>query len=61
MTATGINEENNLVEIVEIAKHPWFVGVQFHPEYKSTVDSPHPIFISFIKACVKNKKHETRR
>ena len=56
MTATGINEENNLVEIVEIAKHPWFVGVQFHPEYKSTVDSPHPIFISFIKACVKNKK-----
>ncbi len=61
MTATGINEENNLVEIVEIAKHPWFVGVQFHPEYNSTVDSPHPIFISFIKACIKNKKHETTR
>ncbi|MFN5318492.1 MAG: glutamine amidotransferase-related protein, partial [Bacteroidia bacterium] len=39
-----------LVEIVEIKEHPWFIGVQFHPEYKSTVDNPHPLFISFVQA-----------
>ncbi|HRN42172.1 MAG TPA: CTP synthase, partial [Vicingus sp.] len=50
MTATGINPENNLVEIVEVANHPWFVGAQFHPEYKSTVTEPHPLFIDFVKA-----------
>lgn len=51
MVATGINPENNLVEIVEIKDHPWFVGVQFHPEYKSTVENPHPLFVNFIKAA----------
>jgi CTP synthase len=51
MTATGINPENNLVEIVEVANHPWFVGAQFHPEYKSTVTEPHPLFIDFVKAA----------
>ena len=50
MIATGINPDNNLVEIVEIPSHPWFVGVQFHPEYKSTVTDPHPLFIDFVKA-----------
>jgi len=50
MHATGINPDNNLVEIVEIPSHPWFVGVQFHPEYKSTVTDPHPLFIDFVKA-----------
>ncbi|MCC7332278.1 MAG: CTP synthase [Flavobacteriales bacterium] len=54
MKATGINPENNLVEIVEIPNHPWFVGVQFHPEYKSTVTSPHLLFISFVKAVAEN-------
>lgn len=53
MNATGINPDNNLVEIVEIPEHPWFVGVQFHPEYKSTVENPHPLFVNFIKAAVK--------
>jgi CTP synthase len=53
MKATGINPDNNLVEIVEIENHPWFVGVQFHPEYKSTVLTPHPLFSNFIKASVK--------
>ena len=53
--ATGINRENNLVEIIEIPNHPWFVGVQFHPEYKSTVASPHPLFCGFIEACINNK------
>ena len=56
MTATGLNPENNLVEIVEIQSHPYFVGVQFHPEYKSTVETPAPLFKSFIKAAIKNSK-----
>ena len=58
MKATGINPDNNLVEIVEINNHPWFVAVQFHPEYKSTVINPHPLFVSFIHAsnAVKNKE-----
>lgn len=51
MNCTGINPDSNLVEIVEIASHPWFVGVQFHPEYKSTVDNPHPLFVKFVKAA----------
>ena len=50
MKATGINTKDDLVEIIEIADHPWFMGVQFHPEYKSTVANPHPVFVQFIKA-----------
>lgn len=53
MMATGINPDSGLVEVVEIPDHRYFVGVQFHPEYKSTVENPHPLFISFIKASVK--------
>ncbi|MCH8546700.1 MAG: CTP synthase [Cryomorphaceae bacterium] len=56
MVPTGINPDNNLVEIVEIPEHPWFVGVQFHPEYKSTVANPHPLFVSFIAAAVEYAK-----
>lgn len=52
MITTGINPETGLTEIVEIPAHKWFVGVQFHPEYKSTVIKPHPLFVSFIKACL---------
>lgn len=52
MTATGLNPERNLVEIMELKGHPWFVGVQFHPEYKSTVSNPHPLFVHFIGAAV---------
>lgn len=55
MIASGVNPENKLVEIVEIPGHAWFVGVQFHPEYKSTVDNPHPLFRAFIQASVKHK------
>ncbi len=55
LIATGINPESNLVEIVELRDHPWFVGVQFHPELKSTVENPHPLFVEFIKACVDHK------
>lgn len=52
MKATGINPDTGLVEIIEIPSHPWFVGVQYHPEYKSTVLNPHPLFVSFIKAAL---------
>jgi CTP synthase len=56
MIPTGINPDNNLVEIIEIQNHPWFLGTQFHPEYKSTVLNPHPLFVKFIKATIDNKK-----
>ncbi|MFZ1691693.1 MAG: CTP synthase [Flavobacteriales bacterium] len=52
MVASGINPQGKLVEIVEIKGHPWFVGVQFHPEYRSTVAKPHPLFIAFVKAAM---------
>ncbi|MBX7181756.1 MAG: CTP synthase [Bacteroidia bacterium] len=52
MIASGLNPDGNLVEIVEIKDHPWFIGVQFHPELKSTVENPHPLFVKFIKAAL---------
>ncbi|MDG1656976.1 MAG: hypothetical protein P8H56_00190, partial [Crocinitomicaceae bacterium] len=56
MKATGKNPHTGLVEVVEVEDHPWFVGTQFHPEYKSTVVNPHPLFVAFVKAAVSNKK-----
>lgn len=53
MVPSGINPENKLVEIIELPEHPWFVGVQFHPELKSTVMNPHPLFVNFVKASLK--------
>ncbi|MCC6181521.1 MAG: CTP synthase [Bacteroidia bacterium] len=53
MVLSGLNPNANLVEIVEIPTHPFFVGVQFHPEYKSTVENPHPLFVHFVKASMK--------
>ena len=52
MLASGINPNENLVEIIELKNHPWFIGVQFHPEYKSTVENPHPLFVKFVKAAM---------
>jgi CTP synthase len=52
MVPSGTNPESNLVEIIEIPDHKWFIGVQFHPEYSSTVVNPHPLFVNFIKACI---------
>lgn len=55
MVATGKNPETGLVEVVEIPDHPWFVGAQFHPEYKSTVTRPHPLFVAFVSAALNNQ------
>ena len=55
MIATGKNPELGLVEVVELKDHPWFVGVQFHPEYKSTVANPHPLFVKFVEAAIKQQ------
>ncbi|RTE53443.1 CTP synthase [Arenibacter aquaticus] len=56
LVASGINSDTGLVEIVEVPAHPWFIGVQYHPEYKSTVDNPHPLFVGFVKAALKHQK-----
>ncbi len=51
MIASGINPQTGLVEIIELTEHPFFIGVQYHPELKSTVENPQPIFVNFIKAA----------
>ncbi len=56
LIASGVNPDTGLVEIIELKDHPFFIGVQYHPEYKSTVANPHPIFVSFVAAMVKHKK-----
>ena len=56
MFSTGRNPDTKLVEIVEIPEHPFFVGVQFHPEYKSTPENPQPLFVAFVKAAMQRKK-----
>ena len=60
MVATGLNPETGLVEIIEIPNHPWFVGVQYHPEYRSTVANPHPLFVAFVRAALKHKNAKNR-
>ncbi len=56
---SGINAGTGLAEIVEIPAHPWFIGVQYHPEYKSTVANPHPLFVGFVKAVLKHSRQRT--
>ena len=56
MIASGINPDTGLVEVVELTDHPWFVGTQYHPELKSTVLNPHPLFVKFVEAALHNKK-----
>lgn len=51
MIASGVNPKTQLVEAIELPAHPWFVGVQYHPEYSSTVANPHPLFVGFVNAC----------
>ena len=58
MVASGINPENDLVEIIELPSHPYFIGVQYHPELKSTVENPHPLFVHFVKATLENAQQK---
>ena len=58
MRIAGVNPQEDLVEIIELDRHPWFVGVQFHPEYKSTVANPHPLFVGFVKASLDHKHRD---
>jgi CTP synthase len=60
MMAAGVNPQQNLVEIIELKNHPWFVGVQFHPELKSKVEKPHPLFVDFVKAAMEFKDHKAK-
>jgi len=57
LKASGVNPDTGLVEIIELENHPFFIGVQYHPEYKSTVANPHPIFVSFVAAMKKHKNN----
>ena len=58
MIFSGINPDSSLVEIIELADHPWYIGTQFHPELKSTVLNPHPLFVKFVAASLKYKKNK---
>ncbi|KAB7529972.1 CTP synthase [Flagellimonas olearia] len=58
LVPTGFNPKTGLVEVVEIPSHPWFIGVQYHPEYKSTVANPHPLFVGFVKAVLEQKQKQ---
>ncbi|MTI21306.1 CTP synthase [Fulvivirga sp. RKSG066] len=60
LKATGINPDTKLVEVVELEDHPWFIGSQFHPELKSTVLNPHPLFVKFVEAALNSKKSNTK-
>ncbi|MGB3849901.1 MAG: CTP synthase [Tunicatimonas sp.] len=59
MIATGVNPDNHLVEIMELQEHPWFLGTQFHPELKSTVQEPHPLFVDFVRATIQQQGHRS--
>jgi CTP synthase len=56
LVTSGINPEKDLVEIIELKDHPWFLATQFHPELKSTVEKPHPLFVSFVKAAINHQR-----
>ncbi|MEN8247874.1 MAG: CTP synthase [Bacteroidota bacterium] len=60
MISSGINPKSKLVEIIELEDHPWFVGTQFHPELRSTVQNPHPLFVNFVKSALAYKKTKTQ-
>jgi len=53
---SAMSPDGSLPEVIELKDHPWFVGVQFHPEFKSRPFTPHPLFASFIRAAIKNKE-----
>ena len=57
LIASGINPDSKLVELMELTNHPFFLGTQYHPELKSTVEKPHPLFVAFVKACLDYNKN----
>ena len=59
MIFSGISEDLHFADVVELPDHPWFVGVQFHPEFNSSVQHPHPLFVSFIDAAINYSKTDT--
>ena len=59
LRVAGLNPERNLVEAVELSGHPWFVGVQFHPEFKSRPNRPHPLFVGLVGAAIRRAEEET--
>jgi len=61
LITSGVSPDNNLVEMVELPDHPWFVAVQFHPEYKSRAINPHPLFRDFVKAALEHKEGREQR
>ena len=61
MKCTGRNPDAGLVEIVELPDHRWYIGTQYHPEYSSTVLSPHPLFMSFMKAAVAYNREKSEK
>jgi len=61
MIPSGINPETGLVEIIELENHPWFIGTQFHPELKSTVLNPHPLFVKFVEASLVHKQNQLEK
>jgi CTP synthase len=60
LIASGVNPDTGLVEIIELKGHPWYVATQFHPELKSTVENPHPLFVAFVKACLEYKQERQK-
>jgi len=61
LIASGINPDSKLVEVMELENHPFFLGTQYHPELKSTVEKPHPLFVAFVKACLDYKRNEGKK
>jgi CTP synthase len=61
LIASGINPDSRLVEIMELRDHPFFMGTQYHPELKSTVEKPHPLFVAFVRACVEHKQGTAKK
>jgi CTP synthase len=61
LKCSGVNPDSGLVEIIELPKHPFFVAAQFHPEYKSTVMNPHPLFKAFVKAALTYRKSQSKK
>jgi len=59
LIASGINPDSHLVEVMELVNHPFFLGTQYHPELKSTVEKPHPLFVAFVKACIDKRMRDT--